>query len=230
MKKDILIRSLEEIKDFYNLKDKAEGEIYILVDKHLRSLPKKGDGTIDGGSEAVMNNDVDALRHAYVSGVYTMEYSEWAAEFLGDLWEQNPFSYIGQSRPGEENAKNMDLWNNAVGRRYGKKSKTREELFWHLMEALKKGELIIDLRDKRRYPSDADLLKKAPLKEVVVIRESETGANLLFLDTKKKLVFSRESFVAMIKGGQYPGYEIRLINEVEYPASKADGILTNNLG
>ena len=64
--------------------------------------------------------------------------------------------------------------------------------------------------------------------QVIVLKESETGENLLFLDTDKMLVFSREEFVAKIKNGEYGDYEIRRIGGKEVPSSKRDG--TNNLG
>ena len=35
----------------------------------------------------IRKNDVDALRHAYVSGVFTMEYSSLVARILGDMNE-----------------------------------------------------------------------------------------------------------------------------------------------
>ena len=70
---------------------------------------------------------MDALRHAYVSGVFTQEYGEAAANVLGRLNEYSPGG--GSSSSSSTNSTNMDLWNNEVARKYGKKSKTRKELF-----------------------------------------------------------------------------------------------------
>ena len=50
-----------------SLSDKAEYEVYVLIDKHLRSLPKNSDGSIDKNAKGFQHNDVDALRHAYGS-------------------------------------------------------------------------------------------------------------------------------------------------------------------
>lgn len=212
-----------------NLEDKAEDEVYALIDRHLRPLPKNSDGTINKEAKGFQHNDVDALRHAYVSGVYTMEYSERVAAFLGGLREQFPVvGSAGTSGPNKEEAKNMDLWNNSVGRKYGKKSKTREELFQHLLQALKNGELITDLNDKRGYSSNTETIDPKATEQVIVLKESETGENLLFLDTHKMLAFSREEFVVKIKNGEYGDYEIRRIGGKEVPASKRDG--RNNLG
>ena len=52
----------------------------------------------------------------------------------------------------------MDLWNNEVGRKYGKKTKSRKDLFKRLMKALKKDELIIHPdNDKRKYLGNKEI-------------------------------------------------------------------------
>jgi len=75
----------------------------------------------------------------------------------------------------------MDLWNNAVGRKYGKQVKTRKDLLDKLNKALENKELIITPEDPRKYKdtSSYDVDSKKP---VVVVKESETGRNELFLD------------------------------------------------
>ena len=142
----------------FDLDDEAENEIYLLIDKHIRSLPKKEDGTINKEAEGFQHNDVDALRHAYVSGVYTMEYGETVAWILGWANELST-SLSGGNLRSRSNVKNMDYWNNQVGRKYGKKSKSRKELFQYLIQALKKGKLIIDLNDPRKFSGNMKLKK-----------------------------------------------------------------------
>lgn len=127
----------------YTLKNKSKLEIYEHIDKKLRKLPRNEDGSFNEFSNGFQDNDVDALRHAYVSGVYTMEYSEDVAEKLGRL-EELVFSDLSSAHP---EAENMDLWNNSVGRKYGEKAKSRDELFKFLLKALKNNELIIDPDD-----------------------------------------------------------------------------------
>lgn len=90
------------------LKNEAESEGYIYFDVHIRPLPKKSDGSIDTMQPGFRDNDVDAFRHAYVSGIFTHEYGEKTATILG--W-MNEFFLSGSG-----NDRNMDLWNNAVGR------------------------------------------------------------------------------------------------------------------
>ena len=104
----------------YHLKDEALMYLYQRLDKDLRPMPKKPDGSIDPYGLGLEDNDVDALRHAFISGVYTIEYNEGLAELLGRLNEFTTFDSQSTSALSE----NMDLWNNAVGRSYGKKTKT----------------------------------------------------------------------------------------------------------
>lgn len=94
-------------------------EAYIYFDAHVRPLPKKPDGTIDTLQRGFQGNDVDAFRHAYVSGVFTMEYNEKVALILGWLNE------LGV--PSSTADRNMDLWNNAIGRQLAMKISSRRE-------------------------------------------------------------------------------------------------------
>jgi hypothetical protein len=48
-------------------------------------MPKWADGSIDEYGKGLGNNDIDALRHAYVSGRYNMEFGEATADILGRL-------------------------------------------------------------------------------------------------------------------------------------------------
>ena len=166
------------------LKTEATNEVYIFIDKNLRPLPRNEDGTISEISEELYNNDVDALRHAYVSSVFTMEYGESAAEIFGRLYELLPGGSSTETPENLEKETNMDLWNNAVGRKYGKKSKTKDELFQNLMLALKNNELIIDINDSRKYKGPSSI-KRKPKGLVIVVEESNTGENITFYDLDK---------------------------------------------
>ena len=113
--------------NYFYLKDlsnTSEEESYQYFDQHIRSLPKRTDGTIDTANSIFADSDVDAFRHAYVSGVFTQEFGEKTANRLGALNEYLPFSlYSNKNNP---KALNMDLWNNHVGREYGKKIQRQE--------------------------------------------------------------------------------------------------------
>jgi len=207
-----------------DLKNEAEKESYDYFDKNIRKLKGNESGKI---TESLVDNDLDAFRHAYTSGVFTLEKGVNKAAFYGYLNELTGGN--GSSSSNSDAAKNMDFWNNAVGRKYGQKASNREELLQMIHNALKNGELIIDLNDTRQYDDDFSF-KVDTNKPVIVIKESKTGRNELFLDTLQGVVMDRESFVSQIESGSYPGYQVALIDNLSTPMSKPDGDSSNNLG
>lgn len=152
------------------LREEARDELYTLIDKYYKGLPKK-DERITGIGKEFLDNDVDALRHAYVSGVFTQEYGEVIANVFGVMNEIAPG--LGSSTSYSSNSKNMDLWNNSIGRRYGKKTKSRLKLFKLLIKALKKGELIINPdNDSRKFTGkifDLNSLKDSSFQSLAVL-------------------------------------------------------------
>ena len=207
----------------WDLQYEARDELYTMLDKNYKKMPKDKDGKIDPTAYGLVDNDIDALRHSYVSAVYVIEYGEDTAELLGRLREYFTIS------PNELNSLNMDLWNNSVGRKYGKKFQRGEELFDALLKALKNGELIIDPKDPRKYRGEASI-KRVPKDFVIKIRETNTGANIEFFDIHKKIIMTREHFVAAIKDENYPNYSFKTVNGEEIPVSKRDRFKFNNLG
>lgn len=114
------------------------------------------------------NDTFDAYRHAYASGVFAMEYGDVSSNILGQAYEikgqfLNDIYYAdeklgfdilaakSQSPQKYAKEKNMDLWNNRVGREISENCSTREELAKEIAEALKSGKLITDLSDTRKY-------------------------------------------------------------------------------
>ncbi len=206
------------------LKNDAEKEGYEFFDQHIRVLPKDARGEIIQSGH--VDNDVDAFRHAYVSGVLTMQLSANQAAFYGYLQELTGGN--GSSASNSEAAKNMDFWNNAVGRKYGKKAKTRKALLNMIQKALKNGELIINLNDPRQYDGDIGF-NSDPDKPVIVVSEGDTGRNELFVDTVSGVILDRASFLEKIESGEYPGYQVAKIDDLPTPMSKPDRSTENNL-
>jgi hypothetical protein len=215
------------IADPITLKREMEREAYLLIDRYYRRLPKNPDGSIDTLSEGFQDNDVDALRHAFVSGVFTQEYGATAADLFGRINEY--FSTITSSGGNSDSAMNMDLWNNAVGRRYGKRCKSRKALFERIIKALEDGELILHPSDKRNY-TGLPFLGTAQPGSVILLQQEKRGKNILFFDVFQKRILSRREFVSQIRNGNYPGYETRTINGAAIPCSKRDLKPDNNLG
>ncbi len=146
------------ISPFHRHKSQAQNEAYAYFDQHIRPLPKRKDGKLDLLAPGFDDNDVDAFRHAYASGVFTQEYGERTANLLGLFNELSPEAQYSHSM--SPRSRNMDLWNNRVGRKYGKKTQGRKRLLKLIHEALKRGELIIDLSDRREFTGSTQAPKK----------------------------------------------------------------------
>lgn len=202
------------------LSKESEQESYEYFDKYVRPLPKKSDGTLDLERIDLQHNDIDAFRHAYVSGVFTYEYGKAAAQLAGWLNEVfNP-----QSQPGDEN---MDFWNNAVGRKLANGRKTRDALAKAIKVALDNGEMIISPSDWRLYEGAE---RQRPSTSVIVLEEGISGANESFFDLSKSIPMTRAEFIAEIEAGQYENYQVKHIGGEQYPVSRRDASKNNNLG
>ncbi len=210
-----------------SLKSICEKESYDLFDKYIRKLPRKGDGSYDLSSGGFYDNDVDAVRHAYTSGIFTQEYGERVTEILGDLNELVPLG--GNSSSNSPNSKNMDLWNNRIGRKLGLKTSGKLKLFKLILKALKNGEFIIDPENDPRV-NQVSSTKVQTKNKVFVVKESKKGKNLAYFDVEKSVILSKGEFISEIKIGNYPFYEIRIIKGDEIPVSKKDKNIPNNLG
>lgn len=215
------------LNPFDDLFEESRREAYEYFDRNIRSLPRKSDGADNPNAPGLDDNDVDAFRHAYVSGVFTQVYGEKAANILGLLNEFDPFGAI--SNTASPRSRNMDLWNNRVGRKYGKKTRGRKTLLKLILKALRNGELIINLKDTREY-AGATAPPKRMSKPIVALMKSKTGRNEIYYDLLKRVVMGREELVSLIQSGGYPGYSVKLIRGVETPVSKRDGKRINNIG
>lgn len=215
------------INPFSDLFDEARDEAYDYFDRHIRRLPKKADGKVNSNTRGLDDNDVDAFRHAYVSGVFTQTYGETTANILGLLNEYDPIGQISNS--SNPKSRNMDLWNNRVGRKYGKKTSGRKTLLKLIHQALKKGELIIDLKDSREFAGNTTPPKRIS-KPIVALTKSKTGRNETYFDLQKRIVITRAELVTLILAGAYRGYSVKLIRGIETPVSKRDGKQINNIG
>jgi hypothetical protein len=67
-------------------------------------------------------------------------------------------------------------------------------------------------------------------KRVKVTVQNRTGRNLAFVDKKDGTKMTRVGFVKAIKCGDYPDYDVRVINGISTPVSKPDKSEANNLG
>ena len=123
-------------------------ESYLQYEKNFNyPLPRNKYGKVIVNKIIARNNQIDAFRHAYVSGVFAIKYGERVARILGNTKELYDDLFYRQS--SQEKA--MDYWNNAVGRRYGLLTKNRSQLAKILKDAITNKELIVDINDYRCY-------------------------------------------------------------------------------
>lgn len=94
-----------KIDPFTDLMEEARVEAYDYFDQNIRKLPRGANGKIKIVGPAVDDNDVDAFRHTYVSGVFTQKFGEKTANFFGLLNEFDLFGTVSQSSsPGSTRA------------------------------------------------------------------------------------------------------------------------------
>ena len=67
-------------------------------------------------------------------------------------------------------------------------------------------------------------------KRLSIIKESETGRNLVFRDNRTRRVEIGQIVVNKILNGGYGKYHIRMINGIPTVVSNPDRSLANNLG
>lgn len=64
---------------------------------------------------------------------------------------------------------------------------------------------------------------------IKVTKESDSGRNERFSDTRTGNEMTRAQFVKKIEAGQYPNYHVRKLNGLKTPVSNPDETINNNL-
>lgn len=115
----------------------------------------KFDAGKDG--KTTYNNEADAFKHAYMQWTLSTENGKYIAEKAGNYHDRKEGDVIGE--------RNMDLWNNKIGRevflemkeKYGIKlnpwtvDKYKDEAADRIMIKMKRGEMIIHPSDSRDH-------------------------------------------------------------------------------
>ena len=139
------MKSIQEYKQ--EMAKKYEQEAYKAYESVSgKKLRRNQDGSYPPQGR---NDDLDAFRHAYVSAAVAQDSTAFIAKIVGDDVENK-----GDARGQPPKERNMDDWNNAKGREIGSSTDTRAEMKEAVWEALNNGDLIIDLKDQRKYQSN----------------------------------------------------------------------------
>lgn len=119
------------------------------------TLARRADGSFQSQGH---NDEIDAFRHAYVSGRVTQVAlgQQWIARKFGNDAE------VGPAHPNDPYEHRMDLWNNEAGRRLGDEASDPDALARRVYSALRNGELVGGLGDPRLrqlFPDDPRLAR-----------------------------------------------------------------------
>lgn len=113
---------------------------------------------IGKGEHATWNNEADAFKHAYMQAVLSIKAGKTIAKFVGDYHEnETPTSPLGE--------RNMDLWNNKIGRevvqdlkhdygdtwKYMSEDMKKDEAAKRIILHMREGDLITRPSDPRRF-------------------------------------------------------------------------------
>lgn len=105
------------------------------------------------------NDEIDAFRHTFMQAMLSLKIGETAARRLGTAYE----IYGDKADEQKHSERNMDQWNNAVGRDIAREVKTIIEgkdytpeeiediVAEKVMQRMRKGDLITDPSDKRKF-------------------------------------------------------------------------------
>ena len=139
-----------------------------MVNDETRDAQKKFGFQINTGKNPTWNNEADAFKHAFLSWYLSYYHGDDEAKRLGDMHEDET-----PNAPWYE--RNMDLWNNQIGREVAYEMKAghgkdydllgdnwaKEKAKKIIWEKMKKGELITNpFTDWRKFENmELDLLK-----------------------------------------------------------------------
>jgi hypothetical protein len=113
------------------------------------------------------NGEWDAFRHAYVSGRFTQAGYENTAQILGlgnEIFSKNQLA-----------EREMDLWNNAKGRDFGRQTTTPDQLAERVYRAIQNNELILGIGNRPK----ANPAEQYDIKDKPIIHNRQQGAEIV---------------------------------------------------
>lgn len=151
-----MTKKKKSLTQFYN------DEIYAKTKKYQKIYGFE----IGTGSHDAWNNEADAFKHTFMQADLSLKLNVGLSKLAGDYHELE-----GELNHQPKGEKNMDLWNNEIGREISReirKEYNRIEVIKHInsgkmddiiadkiMKRMKKGELITHPSDPRKYRTPA---------------------------------------------------------------------------
>ncbi len=136
------------------------------VDKDTVKYQKQYSFNMGTGKEATHNNEADAFKHAYMQAVLFYQANKWAGQKAGNFASKTLGDFHEDETEKQPlNERNMDLWNNEVGREvardiikklgpsaYTLPEEEVENFFAkEIVDRIKKGDLITKTQDQRQF-------------------------------------------------------------------------------
>ena len=136
------------------------------IDKDTVMYQKKYGFKIGTGKEATHNNESDAFKHSYMQAVLYYHANKWAGQKAGNFASKTLGDFHEDETEKQPlNERNMDLWNNEVGREVAKSviqklgntaytlPEDAVENFFakEITDRMKKGDLITRPSDPRKF-------------------------------------------------------------------------------
>lgn len=204
-------------KDNSNSKYKQISNYYIDRAEDYRTLLGLD---LNGHPMISADNETDAFRHAFLMASLARKYGNFTANIIGDMYEYS------NNNPDTAEAKEMDLWNNRVGREIGLKVadelKGYENTFSDehiedmtaikIYNALKNGEMITNTDDKRVYQGSVsknvirDLQSYANTKNELLNKPQDSDT---FLDGLKSYISSEKEKLDSLKRTESPAHGLK---------------------
>jgi hypothetical protein len=132
----------------------------------------------------------------------TREYGSLAAHLFGDVNEVR--SDLSYGDPQRSYSKHMDRWNNAAGRRLAAGAADNDEIADRIHDALKRGDLIIDVDQDARYYTGPTLVP-SPYdydRNRIHERPAPTGAAITMGPSSPTSGFNTHRYYAPYLGGR----------------------------
>ena len=203
------------------LRNEARFQCYVYFDKNIRALPKNKNGEFIEDNTFV-DSDIDAFRHACVSGIFTMRFGNRPALIFG--WLQEFFFPSGGPA-----GKAMDIWNNRKGRDAAKGLKSENSLFKKIDKMLQQDELATSPNDPRLFGAELEINPIPHTGRFIRLGAPASGTDLTYFELSTQTQYTRKQLVSFIQAGKVPEYCLRKLGKRWYPVAKPDASSENNL-
>lgn len=214
---DLLVNLKDSLKNNSNSKYKTIADYYIDKAEYYRSL-----FGLDPYSHPMISadNETDAFRHAFLMASLARKYGNFTANIIGNMYEYS------NNNPDTVQAKEMDLWNNRIGREIGLKvadelrgfentfsdEHIEDMIAIKVYNALKSGEMVSSVDDKRVYQGSVsknvirDLKSYADTKNELAGTDISSGA---FLDNIESYLSQEKEKLDSLKRIESPSHGLK---------------------